>query len=296
MKTPKNIKECTIAERQKDKNRRLVFSVAFVLFVVYAFTLIYPFFWMLISSLKTGDFFNEGNPFAFPDKWQFSNYVQAIKSLEINNVSFFVLVFNSVWQTVMGTLVNIIVTCMTAYTISKYRFVGRNMIYGIAIVVMILPVVGSLPASYKLRLDLGIYDSPLQLIAATGGFGFNFLVLYGFFNNVSWSYAEAAFVDGGNDDLVFWKIMLPQAMPAILTLVILSFIGNWNDYMGPILYYPSYPTLASGLYLYELIAKRTGNYPTYFAGALISIIPILIIFVAFQDTIMTSVSAGGLKG
>ena len=161
---------------------------------------------------------------------------------------------------------------------------------------MILPVVGSLPASYKLRIDLGIYDTPWQLITATGGFGFNFLILYGFFNNVSWSYAEAALVDGASDDRIFWRIMLPQAAPAILTLTILSFIGGWNDYMGPILYYPSYPTLASGLYLYELIAKRTGNYPIYFAGALISIIPILIIFIAFQDTIVTSVSAGGLKG
>lgn len=280
----------------KSKNRTLVFTVTFILFLFYAITLIYPFVWMFISSLKTGDEFMNNSPFSLPAALKFSNYLEAMKSLQINDVSFFTMVFNSLWQTIISTAINIVVTCMTAYTISKYRFFGRGFVYGIAIVVMILPVVGSLPASYKLRIDLGIYDTPWQLITATGGFGFNFLILYGFFNNVSWSYAEAAFVDGASDDLIFWRIMLPQAAPAILTLSILSFIGGWNDYMGPILYYPSYPTLASGLYLYELITKRTGNYPIYFAGALISIIPILIIFIAFQDTIVTSVSAGGLKG
>lgn len=285
-----------VAGNHKSKHQTIIFSIVLVLFVTYAITLVYPFIWMLLSSLKTGEQFTDANPFSLPEEWRFGNYIEAMKSLQINDFNFFTMVFNSIWQTVCGTAINIIVTCMTAYVVAKYTFKGRSIVYGIAIVVMILPIVGSLPASYKLRIDLGIYDTPLQLITATGGFGFNFLVLYGFFSNISWSYAEAAFVDGAGDDRIFWRIMLPQAMPAVLTLTILSFIGGWNDYMGPILYYPSYPTLASGLYLYELIAKRTGNYPIYFAGAVISIIPIMIIFVAFQNTIMTSVSAGGLKG
>lgn len=281
---------------KKSKTKQVVFAITFVIFTIYAITLVYPFVWMILSSLKSGSEYTDGNTFALPKSWVFKNYISAMQALNINGVSFFSLIFNSLWQTVIGTALSIVITCMTSYVVAKYRFVGRNAIYAVAIIVMILPIVGSLPASYKLRIDMGIYDTPWQLITATGGFGFNFLVLYGFFNNISWSYAEAALIDGAEDDAIFWRIMLPQAAPAILTLTILAFIGGWNDYMGPILYYPSYPTLASGLYLYELIAKRTGNYPIYFAGAIISIIPIMVIFIVFQNSIMTSVSAGGLKG
>ena len=120
--------------------------------------------------------------------------------------------------------------------------------------------------------------------------------MYGFFKNVSWSYAEAVFIDGGGHYTVFFKIMLPQALGPIATLFIMSFIGNWNDYMSVIMYLPSYQTLASGLYTYRAVQTRSVNFPEYFAGLLVSMLPILLLFSLFSDVIMKNMSVGGLKG
>ena len=90
--------------------------------------------------------------------------------------------------------------------------------------------------------------------------------------------------------------MFPQALAPLAVFAIQDFIAGWNDYMSPLIYMPSYPTIASGLYQYESQMIRGMNYPVYFAGIVISAIPILIIFISMRKTFMTSLSMGGLKG
>ena len=113
---------------------------------------------------------------------------------------------------------------------------------------------------------------------------------------MSWNYAEAAFIDGASHYSVFFKIMQPMAMPSVTAIAIMSFVGLWNDYSAPLLFMPNLPTLASGLVLYEKETQYMANQPIYFAGAIISIIPVVTIFIVFQNTIMQNVYAGGLKG
>lgn len=178
----------------------------------------------------------------------------------------------------------------------EIQVVLQKPLYFIAIFTMIIPIVGALPAQYKLMYDLHIANSPLFLISYTGGFGFNFIILYGFFKSISGTYAEAAKIDGAGNHVVFWRIMMPQAKAPIVSLAIIACIGVWNDYQTPILYLSDFPNLASGLYEYESNMMRLANYPVYFAGVLISTVPILFVFIAFQKTIMNNVVAGGLKG
>ena len=120
--------------------------------------------------------------------------------------------------------------------------------------------------------------------------------MYGFFSNISWSYAEAVFLDGGGHFTAFFKIMLPQAKACILTLCIVAFIGNWNDYMTSLLFLPSYPTVASGLYLITRDAARDNQVPLSFAALVVSVVPVVVVFACFSDTIMKNFSVGGLKG
>ena len=94
----------------------------------------------------------------------------------------------------------------------------------------------------------------------------------------------------------FSKVMLPQVIPPLITLVIMSFIGSWNDYMGPMLYFPDYPTLASGIYGIESAIKRMGNYPQYYAGLVMATIPIVFIYACSSNLIMQNFTVGGLKG
>jgi ABC-type glycerol-3-phosphate transport system permease component len=122
------------------------------------------------------------------------------------------------------------------------------------------------------------------------------MIYYSYFQNISWSYAEAVFIDGGGHWTVFLKIMLPQAMPITSAMVIIACIGAWNDYMTPLLYLPDYPTLATGLYKMSTESLTANNKPMYFAAILVSAMPMFAIFMIFQEKIMTSVSIGGLKG
>ena len=124
----------------------------------------------------------------------------------------------------------------------------------------------------------------------------NYLIYYATFESLSWSYAEAALIDGANEFQVFFKAMLPQVKPIMVTLILMGFIAKWNDYMSPMLYLPEMPTLSLGLFRYRTIVERSGNYPILFAGLMLCMLPILIIFAIFQDAMMENMSIGGLKG
>lgn len=136
----------------------------------------------------------------------------------------------------------------------------------------------------------------LHFVTHLGAGGVGFLVIYAFFKNISWEYAEAAFIDGAGHFTVFFKIMLPMAVPVVGALALLNGIGAWNAYMDVLLYNPDWPTLASGLYGLSRTLPRLGNTPAYYAALVIALIPILVLFCIFSDKIMKNFSVGGLKG
>ena len=277
---------------------KIILSVTFVFFLLYSVSLIYPIVWTFFNSLKsTQDFYDY--PFDLPREWLFSNYKRAFLSIRAGRTTFIGLFVNSIWMTALSTFVSILFSTMTAYAVAKYEFPGRSFLYSVAIFIQVIPLVGSGTAMYRLLHAWGIANNPALIwVIWAGGFTFAFLVLYGYFKSVSWTYAEAAFVDGAGNWRVFLQIMIPQAKPAIISLAIISLIGNWNDYMTPMLYMDDYPTLALGMYIIRESSSfdYAGGKPVFFAALLISIAPIVAIFIAFQKTIMENTVAGGLKG
>ncbi len=275
---------------------KIVFAVVFAVFLIHAITLLIPVGWMMLSSLKGSLEYAGGDAFAMPERWRFDNFSMAFEVLNVGDTDFFGMIFNSLWYTGIVTALGVFMPAITGYVMSKYQFPGRQLIFTIAITCMVIPIVGNTASFMKLVADIGVYDSPLfAVVTSLGGFGGSFLVYYGFFKSVSWSYAEAAEIDGAGEFRVFFKIMLPQAMPILLTYAITGAITNWNEYNTMILYLPAYPTLASGLFEYQANAIRLANYPVYYAGLLISMIPTLLLFSIFSSRIMTSISLGGLK-
>ena len=292
---------------KRSKSEKILFGVVFTCFILYACSLILPFFFLITNSLKDGwEYFYDTldrQAFKMPDKLIFENYISALLEMKTTNSlgeSIFLLemLFNSLWFSACLVLSGVVASSITAYIVAKYRFAGRRIIDGIAIFSMTIPVIGTTAAMLKLQNALQIYNSPLlPIFLGFGGFGFNFLVLRGFFANLPWSYAESVFIDGGGHVTAFLKIMLPQAFPCILTLSLMAFIGTWNDYQTMLLYMPDYPTLASGLYKIELsVLRETEKYPIYYAGLMLSMVPVIILFAVFSDTIMTNFTVGGLKG
>lgn len=274
---------------------RIVFTVTFFIFLIYSLSLVYPFIWCFFSSLKEVSEYFE-TPFGLPKEWLFSNYAEALSSLSVNDVSFISMTINSLWWAFGGTFISIFVLSLFSYTVAKYEFKGKNFIQSLNMALMLLPIMGSMPAAFRLYNQYGIIDTPLMLLTATGAFGSGFLILQSFFKNLSWSYAEAAYIDGAGDLQIWFQIMLPMSLPPIFAMALTTFIGRWNDYLTPIIYLEHFPTLSSGLYTYRLIAvERFGTYPVYFAGVLVAMLPIFMLYTAFHKTIMENMLGGGLK-
>lgn len=291
---------------KRNKGEKILFGIVFAIFVLYAVSLLMPFLYLLINSLKGSleylNDLNAGKTMALPDKLLFGNYAEAFTSMKMLDsmgeaIYLPEMLFNSILYSGITVAGGVLASSLTAFVLAKYRFKLRGFFYGIAVFSMTLPIIGSTGANFKLVYNLGIYNTWFYpLLTGFGGFGFNFLILYGFFSNLSWSYAEAVFIDGGGHGTAFFKVMLPQASPAILTLAIMSFITAWNDYTTVLLYMPDFPNLASGIYRIKQSLKRGGNYPVYFAGLIVSILPVIALFAAFSDTIMSNFTVGGLKG
>lgn len=281
-------------------SQKVVFSVVFVLFAIYALSMIIPFCVLILYSLENNIAYeiNLGQPFRFPDKLVFDNYIYAFSELEYRGTGFFGMVFNSVWYTAIATVGPLLANTCVGYAVSKYRFKLRNVYYGVLIFCMTVPIIGTTGATMQLYADLRLYNTGplLQLFTRLGAGGIGFLVIYAFFKNISWEYAEAALIDGAGHFTVFFRIMVPMAIPAMGALALINGIAAWNAYQDVLLYNPDWPTLASGLYGLSRTLPRLGNTPAYYAALVISLIPILVIFCLFSDKIMKNFSVGGLKG
>ncbi len=272
---------------------KFILGIVFIAFLLYAFSLIFPFAWAFINSFKTSaEFFSVDNVWKLPQKWMISNYTQVLKTYEIGKMF-----LRSIYVTVVGTILSVLMSASTAYVVSKYRFKFRNLIYITAITIMVIPTIGSLSATFRLINNIGLYNNLyLFPIIYASGFGFGFLLLYAFFQGISWTYAEAAFVDGASDFGVFFKIMLPQARPALAALAIIQGINIWNDFFSPFMFLPEKKTLAVGLQDLVNTMQYRAEWPMMFAAMIISSAPIIILFIIFQKTIMENTVAGGLKG
>ena len=271
--------------------------IVFAIFVIYAVSLLMPFLWMLFNSVKPKGEFLSGNIFGLPSELTFGNYINILR-YEIQGETVYEMFFTSVVLTLLGTFVNVFFSTITAYCVAKYKFPGRKIVMGVAIFTMIIPIVGSLSSSLSVRRALGIYDNLIPfLLTNSGGFGFNFILLYGAFKSISWSYAEAAFIDGAGHHTVMYRIFMPMMMPTLFALFVLAFVGGWNDYMTIITYLPSYPNLAYGIYMFNALSTvNQHSDPVVMAGFVLVAIPTVTIWCISQKFVSNKVVVGGLKG
>lgn len=290
-------KKRDVLNRRRTVPEHIFFITAFVILAVWSVAVLYMFFWAMMNAFKSNiDYLRE--PLALPElaNLQWVNFKLAIDKLKFNNIGFWGMLMNSIWLVVGTAFVSSLSVCITGYIFAQYDFKGKELLFKIVLFIMIIPIYGALPATYKLIYDLHLNDSPLYLITQFGGFSANMMITYGFFKGVPRDYREAVYVDGGSDWQAFCTIGLPMGKNILIAYFLLNFIAGWNDYNTPLLYFNEMPTLALGLYAFQQEIQYAANYPAYFAGALIAMLPILIIFIFFSDKLMGQMYSGGLKG
>lgn len=291
--------------RRKSASEKVVFGVAFSLFSLYAAFILFFFVFAFLCALrKDGYEFDferhmHANLFSWPKNASFDSFINSFSTLsQINDGrdSFLMITWNSLWRTGVYVILSIMTSSMVCYILVFYRSKFTNFLYNLGILVAILPLYGSTAATIRLYNAIGFINNPFALITSIGLYGGYFFYMYSFYKSMSWDYAEAAFVDGASHYRVFFQIMFPMALPSISALFVMSFIAAWNDYESTILYMPKYPNLAYAVYAMETISEYRNIIPAYLASVLVSLIPILILFLVFQNSIMEKVHLGGLKG
>ena len=266
----------------------------FVIFCVYAVVIAVPYLWAIICSLKTRYEYNESPIFALPQHPMFVNYVKAWTELAAEDTSVLSMLFNSIWYAVGRSVLGVMFSAMAAYVVARYSFPGRRFVYGFAIVTMMLPVMGTMASGLKFARAIGTYDSPLFVVLNATTLSGAFIILYSTFKTLSWGYAEAAFIDGAGHFRTFIQIMLPLVRSTIFAVFILLFIEHWNDYYTPMIFLPERPTMSYGLFRFQTDVKAST--PIKLTACFLACIPILIVFAAFKDKIMSNVTMGGIKG
>ncbi len=279
---------------RKNVNKNPVMIIMTVIFMLYAVSILFVMVWGLNISLMSRKDYNQAK--LFPTSLQFVNYITAWTELSANGISMIEMIINSVWYAVGASAFSVLFSSMTSYVIAKYKFPGRGFFYGWAIVTMMIPILGSAPSAIRFYDMLGIYDSQFLIIMFASSWGQNFVILYATFKSVSWEYAEAAFIDGANHLTVWYKIMLPQVISPMIALFMVEFIGRWGDSETALLFLPNHPSLASGLYIYKRINETRLNTPALFSGLMLCTVPVLVLYICFQKSIMEIQLDGGLKG
>ncbi len=281
--------------KRKSTGEKVLYIAVSLLFAVVALSYLYILFWMLISAVKDHNSIVM-EPFALPVKWAWSNFLETFNTLEVNGTNFWGMLFNSLWFSIIPCIITQLTTAAFAYACTKYKFPTSTWPYALTMIVMTLPIYGTGGAGYRLQWNLGLVNNYLATFISIGGFGMGFLYYQAYFKNMSWTYAEAAMMDGANDFQIYYRVMLPQTKPLMTALGLTGWIGVWNSYEAAMIYRPKLPTLPLGIYQFNTEMIYRARLDILFAACLLVTLPTLILFIAFNKVITTSVSLGGIKG
>jgi N-acetylglucosamine transport system permease protein len=264
-----------------------------ILLIFWAILVIFPFAWMIVTSLKT-DPEILSSPWTFPAALQWDNFTRAWTEARIGR--FFVNTLIVLVGSLTGTL---LVSAMAAYVLARYAFPGRDAIFYGFIAGLMFPVFLALVPLYFLVADLGMLATYQGLILVYIAYSLPFTIFFltTFFKTLPGEVAEAAILDGANQYQVFFQIMMPLAKPGLIAMGIFNFLGQWNQFLLPLVLMPDENKylLSQGLYFLAVQQGYQNDYGALFAAMVITMVPTLIVYVLFQRRLESGLTAGALK-
>jgi ABC-type glycerol-3-phosphate transport system permease component len=255
---------------------------------------LYPVIMMIINSFKVrAEIFR--NPAGLPQNWTLYNYAN-IFNLHSGLLQNFV---NSVVISLASTLIAVFLCSLGAYAFAKYHFKGRELIFAILLGTMMVPGEIIIPGQYIMFAHMGWLNTLRVMIlpGAVSVFGLFFIRQY--MLTVPTELIEAAWVDGAGHFKTFWSIMLPASIPALGAYAIMHFMGSWNDYLWPMMVATKKEVQPIVVVLPQLVDTKIGFVPEWgliMAGCVLSTLPIIGVFLAFQDWFLQSIVIGAVKG
>ena len=296
-------------EKSSLKDRKgIVGWITVVFLTIYSLTMILLFLWGVFASLKTRGnwlrdpvFLPEGNPF----EWGWENFKTVWENFTVRKIingqkveiTFFGLTVNTLIYTFGSAFIATAATCIVSYCVAKFPYRFSAIVYTFVLIAMVVPIIGSAPSMLLLLNRLNIYDSYLSMFIMKFTYlDMYFLVFHAIYKSISPEFSEAALLDGANEWQIFFKIMIPLVIPTFLTVFLIKFIETWNEYQWQLLYLPSYPTLAYGVYHMARSGDNAISAPPYkMASCVLMATPILVLFIVFRNKILGNITMGGVK-
>lgn len=289
-------------KKQNPATKALFKAIIYIALIVMTISIIIPVAWVFMASFKrNAEFIGKGtNPWALPEQLQWQNYVTAFVDAEMGK--FFL---NSVIVTALSLVILLVIALPAAYALSRFDFKGKK-ILNIAFMAglfvninyIVVPIFLMLSGANRMLGVEFFLDNRLilSIIYASSSLSFSIYLLSGYFKTLPKGYEEAAYIDGCGYFKTMVKIMIPMARPSIITVILFQFLSFWNEYIIAFTLMDENSTLAVGLKNLMAVERTATNYGIMYAGLVIVMIPVLILYVCVQKQLTKGMTLGGLKG
>ncbi len=266
----------------------IIYIVLFIVLLI----MIIPFLWTILTSLKTYE--EAFRPLSLKISWRFQNYSDLFFLPAFN---FAMYIINSLFVTTTALIGTLISSCMAAYAFAKLRFRGREILFWVYLATLMVPIQTRLIPMFLLMRGIGLLDNLQSLIYPVIFDVYGVFLLRQFLKAIPNELEESAIIDGASYYTRFVKVVLPQIKPAIASLVIISTVTIWNDYIRPLVFINSDDkrTLTMGLALLQG-GQGGDGLQLAMAGTIVAILPIIIVFLSFQKYFVTGITFSGIKG
>ncbi|GAB6897015.1 carbohydrate ABC transporter permease [Kineosporia succinea] len=260
---------------------------------VWSLVVLVPLLWTVLQSFKTSAEIFE-SPFALPSRWSFDNYVSAWTTAGIG--SYFL---NTVIVVGCALFLTMLLGSMSAYALARFDFPGRAVVRQLILAGLTFPIFLAVVPLFFVLQGMGLLGTLPGLILTYTAFAYPFTVFFliAYFEELPGEIAEAAAIDGASEWRTFFQIMLPMARPGMASVAILNFVGLWNQFLLPLVLNTDQTkwVLTQGMAAFASSAGYSVDFGALFAGAVMTIVPVLVVYVVFQRRLQGSVAQGSLK-
>lgn len=276
--------------KKKTLQKEPVNVVGSIVLLIGSLIMVFPFVWMVLSAFKTvGDVYTYP-PKWLPSEWNFNNFQQVF-----DMIPFWTYYGNSIFTSVVQTVLQIAISILAAYALTKLRFPGRNAMYTFLQSSMFVPTVVTIIPTFLVVSWLGLVNSYGGIILPQIMSAFTTMLIMSFFVSVPNELLEAARIDGCGFFRCLFKVMLPNSVSGITTAALFSFLGHWKSYQWPLIVTNSTKLRTLPIGLKFLVQESSNEYQVMMAAAMMAVVPVLIVYSIYEKQLVKSITLTGIK-
>ncbi len=282
------------AKKYSSKSRNALIGkiLVYAILILITIVMVIPFLWMLSASIKSDREVFQMNPFVWiPEVPKWDNYIKIWTKIPMLKF-----VENTVFLTIVVTFLQLLTSSFAAYSFAKLEFKHKNALFLAYIATIAMPWQVYMVPQFIMMRAMGLNDKLLAMICLQAFSAFGVFMMKQFYEGIPSELCEAARIDGMSEYKIYARIMLPLSKPALSTLTIFTFVSTWNDYLGPLIYLKTESKKTIQLGLKMFIGQYSSEYGLIMAGSVLSLIPVIIVFLCLQKYFVEGVASTGLKG